>query len=109
MARPASHDWPAVLDGARTILDERGPLSRPDLWAEVVRCGLAAPHGVDGFRAAVLAAQKTGDFPALPRARTGPVKGTEWTDDRHAAEQVRKDEPTPLESTPSGPPPVSTC
>jgi hypothetical protein len=95
--RRAAHDWPAVLAEARTILDEHGLMPRPDLWRELLRRGVAAPAGADGFRAAVFAAQRRGEFPTLPRARTGPARGTSWTDDRHAAELERHDEPTPYE------------
>jgi len=72
-------------------------MPRPDLWRELLRRGVVGPAGADGFRAAVFAAQRRDEFPTLPRARTGPAKGTGWTDDRHAAERDRHDQPTPYE------------
>jgi hypothetical protein len=97
MPRLATHDWPAVLSDARTILEIEGLLPRPELWDRLVQRGTAEPHGADGFRAALWTAQRRGEFPVLPRARTGPRLGTEWSEDRHAAELARQDEPTPFE------------
>lgn len=97
MGRPASHDWPSVLQVALSVLQEEGPMPRPELWALLLERGAVRPHGVDGFRAAVLAAQQRGEFPPLPHARTGPARGTAWTDDRHAAQQILQDQPTPYE------------
>ena len=90
-------DWPAVLDTARSLLQRHGPMSRPDLWAMLVAADAAPPHGANGFRAIVRDAQQRGEFPTLPRGKTGPAQGREWGEDRYVAELRRHDEPTPLE------------
>jgi hypothetical protein len=97
MPRQPTCDWDRVLSEARTILDTEGSVPRPDLWRKLVQRGHAPAHAHAGFRAAVWAAQRRGDFPSLPPARTGPAHGTPWTEDRHAAELVRQQEPTPYE------------
>src|SRR5215218_7157521 len=89
MPPAAAADWPAVLDYARHLIERHGPMPRPELWRILVHDGVAPLHGANGFRAALLAAQQRGDFPALPRARTGPAKGSRWSDDRRAAEEER--------------------
>jgi hypothetical protein len=90
-------DWPEVLDHARELIARYGVMPRPELWQRLVADGNAPPHGKHGFRAFLAAAQERGEFPTLPRASTGPDKGTPWTEDRHDAERARHDEPTPYE------------
>lgn len=97
MPRRPSHDWPAVLESALDVLADEGLMPRPDLWRLLLRLGLANPDGEHGFRTAVSLAQQRGTFPSLPRSITGPVRRSEWSEDRFAAEQVRQGEPTPYE------------
>jgi hypothetical protein len=95
MPPAAAADWPVVLRQARAILGEHGPLTRPQLWAELVRRGTVPAHAGNAFRAAMHSAQHRGEFPRLPPATSGPSRGTYWTEERWAAELDRMDEPSP--------------
>jgi hypothetical protein len=72
-------------------------MPRPELWRQLVATGAAPVHAEHGFRAAVFEAQRRGAFPHLPRAKPGPTAGTTWSEQRHAAERARHDEPTVFE------------
>jgi hypothetical protein len=90
-------DWSAVLGAARDLLAAHGTCTRRDLWSLLVEDGVLTADTWDAWRAAVAGAQQRGTFPELPADATGPDPGTAWSEDRHAAECVRHDEPTPYE------------
>jgi hypothetical protein len=96
VSRRASNDWPMVLAFAREIVtDAVETPTLPQLWDQLVATGICdgSDRQWSGFRHQLREATLRGDFPALPKAKTGPARGSQWSDDRHAAT-----EPSPWET-----------
>jgi hypothetical protein len=68
-----THTTPTLPELWQRLLDERVLRGGSTQWA--------------GFRHQVREAQRRGEFPILPRAKTGPDKGTPWSEDRRLWEE----------------------
>ena len=67
----------------------------PELWQALLERGILQGSSTQwsGLRHQVREAQRRGTFPALPAAKSGPGKGTPWTEDRRVAAEAQHMDP----------------